>query len=490
MSHSHGLLTNMHELQRHLCDADGSVFGRLLPANPIRLPADLDRARELLAELASSMRSAADTQSDVPAGMTFLGQFIDHDITLDATSELGRNARHLQITNIRTPALDLDCVFGSGPEATPHLYSGKHKNYLLMGNKANPLDLPRNCDGTALIGDPRNDENAIVSQIQGVWIRFYNIVLHRLESKNKSYKALRHLHENKAQLARLLTRWHYQWIVLNEFLPAFVDPDVCMKILWLLKRHRFPQPFSDKTAPIPVEFSVAAYRFGHATVQNKYQLSKDLRIGLFDQDDGEEGLPAFGPKEKKFNIDWRYMFDIHRAKVDPQTARPIGIEIAEEVFDLPFVEAEMVIGDGTLKIPADEARSLAHRNIYRDRFGFELASGQIAAATMGLTPLDRNQQTRDAGLDKIPLWYYCLQEAAETGNGKLGQVGGRIVATVLMRLLKNDPTSIWHARDFEPCFGNVGKKFGMGYVADFVDEEWSSVPFLDDLTCSFDKDRV
>ena len=119
MSHKHGLLSNMHGLQMHLCDADGSVFGRLLPRNPIVRPTDLDKARKLLGALAASMKSSQDIQSDVPAGMTFLGQFIDHDITLDVSSELGRSTRHHLITNVRTPALDLDCVFGAGPEATP-----------------------------------------------------------------------------------------------------------------------------------------------------------------------------------------------------------------------------------------------------------------------------------------------------------------------------------------------------------------------------------
>ncbi len=490
MSHKHGLLSNMHDLQMHLCDADGSVFGRLLPRNPIVRPTDFNKARELLGALAASMKSTDDIQSEVPAGMTFLGQFIDHDITLDVTSELGRSTRHQLISNVRTPTLDLDCVFGAGPEATPHLYSKLHDGYLLMGNAVNPLDLARNCDGVALIGDPRNDENAIVSQLQGVWIRFYNILLHKLSKSGKVYKALKHLHEDPKQLAKLLTRWHYQWIVLHEFLPSLVDPDVCNRVYWLLKRHRFPTPFSDKTAPIPVEFSVAAYRFGHGTVQNKYQMSKDVKVGLFQQDDGELGLPAFGPKGKEFNIDWRYFFDIYRAKVEPQSARPVGTSIAAEVFDLPFVNNDMVMGDGELVIPAAEAKSLAHRNIYRDRFGFELASGQMAASAMGFTPLDRDQATKDAGLHKIPLWYYCLQEAAETGHGKLSDVGGTIVATVIMRLLKNDPGSIWHHHGFAPCFGNHNKSFGMGYVADYVDEEWSSVSHRHDLTCSYDPKRI
>ena len=491
MSKNHGMMTDMHKLQMHLCDIDGSVFGSLLPRNEVQIPADRNEARKLLAKLADSMKSNKDLKSDVPAGMTFLGQFVDHDITLDATSELGRVINPKTISNVRTPSLDLDCVFGAGPDATPHLYSKKHENYVIYGTKHNPLDLARNCDGVALIGDPRNDENAIVSQIQGLFIRYYNILLHEFESSKSKHNKVKQGHEGPAQTAKRLTRWHYQWIVLHELLPSFVDPDVCNFVLSTLKKHKFPKPFNAHTAPIPVEFSVAAYRFGHGTIQNKYTLSKNCTVGIFQQDDGEFGLPDFGPKDKVFNIDWRFMFHGKDTKVKPQPARPIGTSLAAELFDLPFLNHDdVVMGDLGLEIPVREAVSLAHRNIYRDRFSFELASGQTAAAEMHLTPLDRNEATKNAHLDKIPLWYYCLQEAEEQGKGKLGQVGGRIVATVIMLLLKNDQSSIWHQHDFEPCYGNHGKKFGMGYMAEFVDDNWKKIKHAGDLTCSHDPSRI
>jgi hypothetical protein len=105
---------------------------------------------------------------------------VDHDVTFDATSEIGRAISPASVRNVRTPALDLDCVYGDGPEASPHLYSPDHYGFLLFGNHQNPLDLPRNTQGTALIGDARNDENHIVSQLQGAFICLHNIVMTKM----------------------------------------------------------------------------------------------------------------------------------------------------------------------------------------------------------------------------------------------------------------------------------------------------------------------
>ena len=102
---------------------------------------------------------------------------------------------------------------------------------------------------------------------------------------------------------------------------------------------------------------------------------------------------------------------------------------------------------------------------------------------MHFTPIDRNQQTRDAGLDKIPLWYYCLQEAAEQGNGKLGQVGGTLVATVLLRLLRDDKGSVWHRHDWKPVFGAAGGGYSFGHMAAWVDDNRGKVSFWEDLIC-------
>ena len=114
---------------------------------------------------------------------------------------------------------------------------------------------------------------------------------------------------------------------------------------------------------------------------------------------------------------------------------------------------------------------------------FGLASGQQAAGALGFTPLDRDEATRTAGIDKIPLWYYCLQEAQESGTGKLGQVGGTIVATVLARLPVLGPTSIWHKPGWAPSFGAQNGEFSIGHMAKWVEDNHGDIDFWEELYC-------
>lgn len=481
----HGANTKFQILMREKSALNDTVFGRVFQENWIVSPGDPEKARKLLSKLADSMQETQDKGSDVGAGLTFFGQFIDHDITLDTTSALGRAINVASVRNIRTPALDLDCIFGNGSESSNYLYSAKHPGYMLFGTKDNAHDLPRNCDGRAMIGDHRNDENLIVSQLQGLFIQFYNLVLHRLETAgSKESAAYAHLGDNPEKAAMQVVRWYYQWLVVNEFLPAFIDKKVLTHVLWHLKKGRFPKPFTRDSPIIPIEFAVACYRFGHATVQNVYELSKGHKIDLF-QNDGKPGLPGFGPKYKADNIDFAYFFDGPDGAAH-QTARPIGTKLGTELFELPdsIAMPKEVEGDNGLVIPGKEVISLAHRNIYRDRFSFGLASGQQVAGALGLTPIDRNEATKMAGLDKIPLWYYCLQEAEERHEGKLGETGGTIVATVILRLLVEDPTSIWYNPDFSPKFFGAEKgKFSIGHMAKWVGDTREEIGFWKDLCC-------
>ncbi len=464
----HGMMRRVQAGQESGQSLHDRRFGRLFPRNPITLPTDLDRARALLAALATSMRDEADPRGPADAGQTFFGQFIDHDVTLDVMSPFGRPLT-TDIINVRTPALDLDCVFGAGSEGTPHLYSQAHEHYLLIGNHRNAADLARTAEEVALIGDPRNDENAFVAAVQGLFIRFYNILLHQLEQNTDGIRAALQDGESPHEGAVRLVRWHYQHAVLHEFLGAFVDADVLDKTLHTLRHGGLPAGFRPADAFIPAEFSVASFRFGHGTVQSVYELRTGISRRLFRNAPGDGGLPAFGFKPPADDIDLKLFFGTAAEPERAQKARPVGTKIAAELFDLPFIDDSADPNDG----------SLAHRNLIRDRFTFELASGQQAAAQMGFTPIDRDEATRAAGLDKIPLWYYGLQEANLAG-GKLGQVGGTIVATVLARLLREDPNSVWHRPDWVPLAAAHGR-FGLGNMVDFVDANAGTIPFLDEL---------
>ena len=126
------------------------------------------------------------------AGSTFVGQFTDHDITFDQTSQLGVPQNPLISPNTRTPALDLDSVFGGGPGMRPDLYvanpDGSVGPKLKIGTGGVHEDVPRvaNGDGTysALLGDPRNDENVIIAGLHCGHLLFYNRVLDELGSFN------------------------------------------------------------------------------------------------------------------------------------------------------------------------------------------------------------------------------------------------------------------------------------------------------------------
>src|SRR5213076_304467 len=124
----------------------------------------------------------------ISAGFTYLGQFIDHDLTFDPASSLQKQNDPEALVDFRTPRFDLDCLYGRGPADQPYLYraDGVH---MLLGNALTGADndphargVPRNQPepsepARALIGDPRNDENIIVSQLHAIFLRFHNKVV-------------------------------------------------------------------------------------------------------------------------------------------------------------------------------------------------------------------------------------------------------------------------------------------------------------------------
>lgn len=481
MSNPHGLSPLVRRRQFGQDSINDHTFGRLFDRNPVTAPQPPQQAVPLLNALADGMREEGPSEGPADAGMTFLGQFIDHDVTLDVTSMIAKPETSSSVINQRTPALDLDCVFGGGSEARPLLYSQKHSHYLYHGTSTNSLDLARNHEGVAKIGDPRNDENAFVAAVQSLFIRFYNLLLHAIEHDTDGAAALKHTGESATEAAVRLSRWHYQHIILTEFLPAFVNETVLEKALHILRHGSLPRGFRHGVGFIPAEFSVAAYRFGHGTVQSTYDIGSRV-VNLF-ANDGQPGLPAFGPKSEV--IDMSKFFTVPGGS-PAQKARPVGPTLAAELFDLPMfsganaADIEGLIGEEPIRIPSDQAMSLAHRNLYRDRFTFELASGQTAAGSMGFTAIDRDENTRRAGLDKIPLFYYCLQEGTHNG-GKLGEVGGTIVTTVLARLLRDDTSSVWHAPGWSSHLA-VGGSFTMGTMVKYVEDNWAGFAIKDELT--------
>ncbi|MFP5362938.1 MAG: peroxidase family protein [Thermoleophilia bacterium] len=423
-------------------------FGRMF-RDPQPLRPD-DAALAALAKLVKESGSAAaGDNAKIPAGYTYLGQFIDHDLTFDPSSSLQRDNDPDALVDFRTPRFDLDCLYGSGPEDDPFMYEWSSPSNrgvkLLVGR--NPTangefdrdDLPRNQQARALIGDPRNDENIIVSQLQLLFIRFHNKVVDR--TRRNQRLAGRRLFEE----AQRITRWHYQWIVVHDFLERIVGRQTAQAILRPGTATKPAQTdvrfFSWQNNPfMPVEFSGAAYRYGHSQVRASYDLN-DIVTGVpifasADRPGPLEHLGGFRRLPAVWTIDWSLFFKMTPAG-RPQLSRKIDTSIAAPLFKLPG-------------LPGDRP-SLPLLNLKRGR-ALGLPSGQDVAAAIGVPPLSRAQlglsridlpPERRAQLEAAtPLWFYLLREAATLGGGeRLGMVGGRIVAEVLVGLLAADPQS-------------------------------------------------
>jgi hypothetical protein len=448
-------------------------FGQMFPGLE-QSDVGLETLEELVMWMSTGGPARRSDNVAIPAGFTYLGQFIDHDITFDPMSKLDRRGDPNSLVNFRTPRFDLDSVYGSGPADQPFLYDWdakpRGKKLLVARNPAGSMvpgttlplarrDLPRNQQGRALIGDARNDENVIISQLHLLFVRFHNAVVDHIRGDV--------VEDELFDEARRIVCWHYQWIVANEFMPMVVGNEMAKRVLTPAEGDGAPtvhlRDFRWQDGPIiPVEFSAAAYRFGHSMVRSDYVLQRRVRRGtrLFPDMAGLTWLP------ERLVIDWELFFELPGADGAPQASQLINTTIAKPLWSLPLT------GD-----------ALPRLNLQRG-WALRLPSGQSVADAMEEPPLADDQllpdetippKAREVLLRATPLWFYLLCEAenGRDGGGRpldgvhLGPVGGRIVAEVLVGLLQSDPTSYLRLEpDWRPKELGTGGNFGM---ADLVD---------------------
>jgi hypothetical protein len=447
-------------------------FTRLFPYLPSARFAQHDLER-LAHEMTAPKDTDADTEPDpeentgVPAAYTYLGQFIDHDLTFDPTSHLRATLTGAQLralVDFRTPRFDLDNLYGRGPDDQPYMYK-KDGIRMLLGESMSgrPFDpgavqLPRGPSGRALIGDPRNDENRIVAQLHAIFLRFHNRVVHKMGgTKHVSF-----------QEVRQQVRWHYQWILVNDFLPRILEGQTYQSV--------FPDPYGpvpgiprlreNDLELMPVEFSVAAYRFGHSMIRPGYRLNPTIERPIFSNYpyDDTADLGGFRPIPADWAIDWQFFTDLGRdAGRKPQLSYKIDTSLVHPLGDLPPQIAK-------------DPPCLALRNLMRGA-AFQLPSGQQVARALGVSPIPDEKlmigPATAGGVRKpitevapglagnAPLWAYILSEAQVTSwtnaSGpvsdqtpiRLGPVGGRLVAEVFASLLRGDHTSYLYT---EPRF--------------------------------------
>ena len=390
------------------------------------------------------------------AGVTFMGQFLDHDMTFDTTSRLGQPANPRSSPNARRPFFDLDSVYGDGPIGSPLLYDGSDRAKLKVESNGPFEDLPRDVNGTALIADPRNDENLVISGLQAAFLLFHNRVVDLIRDEHPAWES-----EDVFRAARRLTTWHYQWIILHETLPAFVGTAMVNDVL--ANGCRFYQPDSGK-AFIPVEFQMA-YRFGHSMVRPSYRANFTGNAGgqffamLFEDQSGS-GEPSDlrgGFRSPRRFIGWQTFFRFPGFEQDVRPNKRLDTKLSTPLFHLPLG----AIAAGT------PPTSLAARNLLR-HLTWKLPSGQQIAAAMG-TPVLTAAHLADLQaiyppfVTSTPLWFYVLREADLLGNGAhLGPVGGRIVAEVFIGLLQADPDSLLNQEPlFTPTLGESPGSFAM-----------------------------
>ena len=366
---------------------------------------------------------------EIPAGYVYVGQFVDHDITFDPASVLQRRNDPDALVNYRTPRFDLDSMYGAGPTDQPFLYDRDDPVRLLIGrNRGRDQerdDLPRNTQGRALIGDPRNDVHVVISQLSLAFLRFHNAAVDHVRANGTP-------EEDVFAEAQRLTRWHYQWVVVEDYLRRMVGTEVLRRVLVEEpsgRRKADLRWFTWKREPfMPVEFSVAAFRFGHTQIRATYVLNRTLQpkhiLMPLHNPDPMETLEGFRPLPKGWKVSWDLFFEIDGSA--PQMSRRIDTKMTGSLATLP---------------PSfdKEGRSLALLDLLRGR-ALGLPSGEAVAAHMGAS-------RSDLGLEgPTPLWYYLLKEAEVDNNGvRLGPAGATIVAEVLVGLLAGDPASYLRA---------------------------------------------
>jgi hypothetical protein len=372
------------------------------------------------------------------AGVTFFGQFLDHDVTFDTTSRLGFPSQPITSTNTRTAFLDLDSVYASGPSGTPELYDPTDRIKFKVESGGQFEDLPRNATTkAAFIGDPRNDENLIIAGLHAAFLLFHNRAVDHVRSQNPSIR-----NDDAFAEARQLTTWHYQWIILNEFLPLIVGQSVVNEVF--KNGRRFYNPLNDQEF-IPVEWQIV-YRFGHSMVRPSYRANMkgdggDPFFGMIFDPKGQGSSDPIdlrgGARAPRRFIGWQTFFNFGGAfSGDFRPNKLIDTKISTPLFNLPLG----AIPSGTPPV------SLMQRNLLR-HLTWQLPSGQAVAREMGVpqlssADLSELQPIATSFVSSTPLFYYILKEAEIVENGhRLGPVGGRIVAEVFIGLLQLDPQS-------------------------------------------------
>ncbi|TDE35690.1 peroxidase family protein [Actinomadura sp. 6K520] len=418
----------------------------------------------------SGYAKVADGQlmKDLPSGYTYFGQFLDHNITFQADATFDPGNKPEQNPNYRSGRVSLEHVYGLGPQTQSFVYFDNDAAGKFWFDPEHPSDVPRNGEGVPIIADPRNDNTIITIQLHLAFMKFHNAVVDMLRKRQVPEKQL-------FSMAQHAVVWHYQWLVLHDWLEKIIQPKVFEAIS--KEGGHFFRPTPENPLALPVEFTVAGYRL-HPLVQEEYHLNERKSGRLF------HFRKPFSPIPSDEVIDWSFFFKTDQRA--PQQAKRFDAKVVHTFLNIPgpidtpieWIDnpAEQVPLPGRPEERYTPMRSIAIRNLLRGK-AFGLPSGQAVARRIqekyGSEIIPKVYGNHDlglevAGLDEAPLWYYVMRESMLTEGGmRLGGVGSVIVGEVLFGLLSADPSSFVshnskHPREpWKPTLGQSAGKFTM-----------------------------
>lgn len=420
---------------------------RLFPGlDPLKLQKDKDLKCIINAMLEPGGKIP---KSSISAGYTYFGQFLAHDITFSAKPSKKKLSKKGKLNSLNTPKLNLDLLYGGGPATHPYIYSqniekdyffhlkkkkfkekislqtfdDKNESTLVKGS-FRIWDVPRK-KGVALIPDPRNDEHILLSQLHTAFLLSHNNIISGSKIKN----VVERFKRTKKKLVH-----HYHWLIINDYLKKFIKQDLIDDLISgkktaLYNPHKMPF--------IPIEFSAAAFRFGHSLVRNSYSFNRIYPLPNVKK----ESFLALLEDNINF-VDWRNFFQSKSLNPKKSSflnkAKIISPWLVSNLEDFPitnkFFRQSKIVGE-----------NLARLNL-KTGFDLELPSGQSIAHALHL-PENEILQVDIKNLpcyyrDNTPLWLYILYEAYSLEKGqKLGPVGERIIAEVIIGIIKSNPNS-------------------------------------------------
>ena len=338
------------------------------------------------------------------------------------------------LVNFDSPFFDLASVYGRGPDLDPQFYKADGKYMRIVRTAEGVEDLPRLDDGTALIGDPRNDENLILSQLHLLFLKFHNRCLDTGLAKTLAQ-------------AQRLTRWHFQWVIVNDFLKAVVGAELVSQVL----QGSPPKPKIDFYKPVdanrpmmPIEYAVAAFRFGHSMVRGRYTLNAAGGVPLFDPSSPD--LRGGRPLPAAFEIEWWRFFPGVRGAYQPAQRSPVDRHEAGH----PLAEFAANCGEGPDGVAGATQPDPGQTAGPSGRAGRRKANEDEAAICQraGLT---RSRQSR-LGWQGTAVVLHPARGGDPPGRSPTRPAGAKLVAEVIVGILSCDKSSyIYDKTPFQPA---------------------------------------